>query len=349
MATNGFGTSEVEEVFTRAHELCQEVGDTPQLYMVLQGRSGFYTLRVKFQTLRELMEQRLSLAQRLQNPAILAQAHQAQGHGCLAFGAIASARAHLEQGMALYNPEQHHSLAFGGGLDPSGRDHAALVLWLLGYLDQALERLQEVLTAVQKRPYPFSLAVALLFAAVLHQLRREAILAQERAEAAMTLSNQQGLGAFLAMGTLLRGWALAEREQRAEGISQIREGLDAWRAVGNELLRPYFLSLLAEAYGNAGQAEEGMDTLAEALATMQNTGERWWEAELYRLKGKLLLTQAAEKGGSRMALTETAPAAAVDIGERGRPSLLLETETCLLQALEIARRQQAKSLELRAR
>jgi predicted ATPase len=165
----------------------------------------------------------------------------------------------------------------------------------------------------------------------------------------MTLSNQQGLGAFLALGTLLRVWALAEREQRAEGISQIREGLDAWRAVGNELLRPYFLSLLAKAYGNAGQAEEGMGTLAEALATIQNTGERWWEAELYRLKGKLLLTRAAEKGGSRMALTETAPAAAVDIGEPGRSSLLLETETCLLQALEIARRQQAKSLELRAR
>jgi hypothetical protein len=171
MATKGFGASEVEEVFTRAHELCQEVGDTPQLYMVLQGRSGFYTLRVKFQTLRELMEQRLSLAQRLQNPAILAQAHLAQGHGCLAFGEMASARAHLTQGMALYNPEQHHSLAFGGGLDPSGRDHAALVLWLLGYPDQALERLHEVLTAVQKRPHPFSLAVALLFAAVLHQLR----------------------------------------------------------------------------------------------------------------------------------------------------------------------------------
>jgi predicted ATPase len=84
----------------------------------------------------------------------------------------------------------------------------------------------------------------------------------------MTLSNQQGLGVFLALGTLLRVWALAEREQRAEGISQIREGLDAWWVVGNELLRPYFLSLLAEAYGNAGQAEEGMGTLAEALATM---------------------------------------------------------------------------------
>lgn len=266
MATKGFGASEVEEVFTRARELCQQVGDTPQLYMVLQGLSGFYALRVKFQTLRELMEQRLSLAQRLRNPAILAQAHLAHGHGLLAFGEIASARAHLEQGMALYNPEQHHSLAFGGGLDPSGRDHAALVLWLLGYPDQALESLHNVLTAVQKQPHPFSLAVVLLFAAVLHQLRREAPLARERTEAAMTLSNQQGFAPFLAMGTLLRGWALAEQEQGVEGIAQIREGLDAWRAAGNELLRPYFLSLLAEAYGKAGQTEEGLRALAEALA-----------------------------------------------------------------------------------
>jgi DNA-binding NtrC family response regulator/predicted ATPase len=348
MATKGFGASEVEEVFTRARELCQEVGDTPQLYMVLQGLSGFYALRVKFQTLRELMEQRLSLAQRLQNPALLAQAHLAQGHGLLAFGELASARAHLEQGMALYNPEQHHSLAFGGGLDPSGRDHAALIRWLLGYPDQALESLHAVLTAVQKRPHAFSLAVALLFAAALHQLRREAPLAQERAEAAMTLSNQQGFAAFLAMGAILRGWALAEREQSAEGIAQIREGLDAWRAVGNELLRPYFLGLLAEAHGGAGQAEQGLLVLAEALATAHNTGERWWEAELHRLKGELLLLQAGGKGGSPTAHRTTATVAEVDMGEPGRSPPLVEAEPCLLQALAIAQRQQAKPLELRA-
>ena len=139
MATNGFGASEVEAAFTRARELSQQVGDTPQLYMVLQGLSGFYALRVKFQALRELMEQRLSLAQRLRNPALLAQAQLAHGHDLLALGEMASARAHVEQGVALDNPEQHHSLAFGGGLDPSGRDHAALVLWLHGYPDQALE------------------------------------------------------------------------------------------------------------------------------------------------------------------------------------------------------------------
>jgi predicted ATPase len=164
----------------------------------------------------------------------------------------------------------------------------------------------------------------------------------------MTLSNQQGFEGFLAIGTLLRGWALAEREQRAEGIAQIREGLDAWWAMGNELLRPYFLGLLAEAYGKAGQAEQGLIVLAEALATAHNTGERWWEAELHRLKGELLLIQAAGKGDSPPAPPETAMVTEVDIGGPGRSPLRIEAETCLLQALEIARGQQAKSLELRA-
>jgi predicted ATPase len=348
MATKGFGAPEVEAVFTRARELCQQVGDTPQLYMVLQGLSGFYALRVKFQTLRELMEQRLSLAQRLRNPALLAQAHLAYGHGLLALGEMASARAHLEQGVALYNPEQHHSLVFGGGLDPSGRDHAALVLWLLGYPDQAMESLHNVLTAVQKRPHPFSLAVALLFAAVLHQLRGEAPPAQERAEAAVTLSNRQGFAAFLAMGSLLRGWALAEQERRLEGIAHIREGLDGWRAAGNELLRPYFLSLLADACGKAGQAEDGLRILGEALATVHSTGERWWEAEIQRLRGELLLRQAVGKWESRATPTETAMMPEADIGESDRSSKLIEAETCFRQALDTAKRQQAKSLELRA-
>jgi predicted ATPase len=348
MATKGFAAPEVEHVFTRARELCQEVGHTPQLFLVLQGLSGFYALRAKLQTVHELVEQRLSLAQSLQNPALLAQARLAQGHSLLAFGEVASARAHLEQGVALYNPEQHHSLAFGGGLDPRGRDHAALVLWLLGYPEQALKSLHAVLTAVRERPHPFSLAVVLVFAAVLHQLRREESLAQERAEAAMALAAEQGFAPFVAMGTLLRGWALVEREQRAEGISQIREGFDAWRATGAELLRPYFLALLAEAYSKAGQAEAGLSVLGEALATVHNSGERWWEAELHRLQGELLLRQAAGKEGWRTALTETAMMAEMDIGGPGRSPVLIEAENCFLQALELARRQQAKSLELRA-
>jgi predicted ATPase len=152
----------------------------------------------------------------------------------------------------------------------------------------------------------------------------------------------------LALGTALRGWALAERQQGMAGIAQIHEGLAALRATGAELLRPYVLALLAEAYRKAGQAEEGLRVLDEALMTVRDTEERWWEAELYRLKGELLLRQATGKGDSRTAPTATATVAEVEIGEAGRLPAIVAAETCLLQALNIARRQQAKSLELRA-
>jgi predicted ATPase len=158
-------------------------------------------------------------------------------------------------------------------------------------------------------------------AAVLHQFRREAQAVQERAEALMTLSTEQGFPYWLAFGTILRGWALTAQGEGAEGIAQINQGLAAHRATGAELHRPHFLSLLAEAYGKVGQPEEGLTVLVEALEIVDNAGERNWEAELYRRKGELLLEQQGQKVG--------------------------EAEACFRKALDIARRQQAKSLELR--
>ena len=126
----------------------------------------------------------------------------------------------------------------------------------------------------------------------------------------------------MATGAILLGWALAAQGQRAEGIAQVRHGLDAFRATGAELARPYYLALLAEASGQVGQAGEGLPLLAEALAVVHKNGERWWEAELHRLKGELLLILSPENQ--------------------------VDAEACFRQALDIARRQQAKSLELRA-
>ena len=350
MSVKGFSAPAVEQVYIRARELCQQVGETPQLFLVLQGLSAFYALRGKLKTLRELVEQRLNLARRQQAPELLLPAHIALGHTLLALGEVASARVHLDQGMARYSPKPHQSLSFGGGINPirSGRCHAALVLWLLGYPDQAVENLREMLTLFEGSSNPYGLPVALLFAAILHQFRREEPLTLERAEAAITLSTEQGFPQLLALGTALRGWALRERQQGMAGIAQIHEGLAAWRATGAELLRPYFLALLAEAYREAGQAEDGLRVLDEALMTVRDTGERWWEAELYRLKGELLLRHATGKGDSRTAPTATATVAEVEIGEVGRLPAVVVAETCLLQALDIARRQQAKSLELRA-
>jgi predicted ATPase len=230
----------------------------------------------------------------------------------------------LEQGIGLYNPTQHRSHAFLYGQDPgvACRSYAAYALWLLGYPDQALQRSQEALILAQELAHPFSLAYALNWAAWLHQLRREGQAVQERAEAAIALSHSQEFALWLAGGTILQGWALAEQGQGGEGIAQMRQGVAAWRATGAEFMRPYFGALLAEAYKKAGQAEAGLTLLAKALVVVERTGERFYEAELHRLKGELLLARSAEH----------------DTG----------AETCFHQALNVARLQQAKSLELRS-
>jgi predicted ATPase len=232
-------------------------------------------------------------------------------------GEVASAREHAEQGIAMYNPQQHRPLAFRSGEDPgmSFLAFAAMALWLLGYPGQAIKRSREAISLAQELAHPFSLAWALLSAAWLHQWRGEGRASHEGAEA--------GIAFWLALGTVQRGWALAEQGQEADGIAQISQGIAAYRAIGAEMVSAHFLGLLAEAHGKAGQAAEGFAAVAEALAVADKTGERWWEAELYRLKGELLRMQ-------------------------GEAEVEVEVEACFHQALAIARRQQAKSLELRA-
>ena len=197
---------------------------------------------------------------------------------------------------------------------------------------QALERLYrtslsdhypEAVTLAHEVSHPFSLAFALNFTARLHQLRREQPAVQAGAEAAIALSTEQGFPFFLAMGTILRGWAVAEQGQGAAGISQLRKGLATYQATGAEIWRPYFLALLAEVQGKAGQTEAGLRGVNEALAMVERTEERFYEAELHRLKGELVLQSGVRSPES-------------------------EAERCFQQALDIAQKQQAKSWELRA-
>src|SRR5262249_12255486 len=152
-----------------------------------------------------------------------------------------------------------------------------------------------------------------------------------RAEAAITLATNLGFPLISATGTVLKGWALAEQGREEEGIARLREGIATWRSTRSEIQRPHFLALLAEAYRKAGQIEEGLTVLVEALALVNRTGECFYEAELYRLKGELLLTQE----GYRLQA----------IGCREKTE---EVEKCFLKAIDVACKQQAKSLELRA-
>jgi class 3 adenylate cyclase/predicted ATPase len=341
MSTRGYGDLTVEQALVRTRELCQQIGEPPQLWLVQMGLATFYLVRAELQTARQLGEHCLRLAQDLQDPALLLGTHLLVGIILYNLGEQVPARAHLEQGIALYDPQQHHYLAFVWGFDPGEHclSFAALVLWLLGYPDQALKRSHEALSLARELSHPFSLAWALDVATVLHQHRREEQATQERAEEVITLTTEQGFAQVLAEGTILRGWALAEQGQRGEGIIQMRQGLSAYRATGAELRLPYSLILLAEVYGEVGQLEEGLSTVAEALAAVDKTAERFHEAELYRLKGTLTLQSKVQSLKSKVPTTQ-----------HPTPSTQAqaEAEACFHEAIEIARKQQAKSLELRA-
>jgi class 3 adenylate cyclase len=259
MAAKGYAAPEVEQAYGRARELCRQLGETARLFSVLRGLGAFYFVRGKYQTARELGEELLSLAQSPQDPARLLGAHQVLGIAWFWLGELPSARGHLEQTIALYNPQQHRSQAFRAGQDPGVlcRAYSAWALGLLGYPDQALEKIHEAVTLGRDLSHPHSLVFALYLVASLHQLRRDVPATHEWAEATLALSREQLFPYWLAVGRITRGWALANHGHGGEGIEEIRQGLAAYQATGAELGRPWFLALLAEAYGKAGQAEEG--------------------------------------------------------------------------------------------
>jgi predicted ATPase len=285
------------------------VGETPQLFRVLQGLVPFYVVRGELQTARELGEQMLSLAQRLQDPAHLTDAHIMLGNALFFLGELGASRTHLEQGIPNTARQEIFRLS-----------RLATILWLLGYPDQALQRSQEALTLAREQPQPATLAAALIYAATLHRSRREGIISHELAEAALVLSREQGFALRLAEATILRGWALVAQGQGEAGIAQIRQGLAARQVT--RVANTRNLGMLAEASQKVGRIEEGLRVIAKALAIMNRSEEGRGLAELYRLKGELMLTLSSEQHA--------------------------ETEACFHQALDIARRQQAKSLELRA-
>ncbi len=247
------------------------------------------------------------------------------------FGNLTAARTNLERSIALYDPDEHRALALQYGHDPgmSSLCFTAHTLWCLGYPEQAFKRSQEAVALAREVSHPYSLAYALGNAAWLRQLRREAHATQERAEAAVALSTEQGFAYWSAYGTVMQGWALTEQGQVEEGIAQMCQGLSDWQATGTELFRPFWLALLAEVYGKVGRAKEGLTILMKVLAQVDKSRERFYEAELYRLQGELTLKQFRVRE-SPLSRTQA------------------EAEACFLKAIEIARQQETKSWELRA-
>jgi tetratricopeptide (TPR) repeat protein len=297
---------------------------------MLFGLWAFYSVRAEYDTARELGEQLVSLAQNAQAPALLVEAHAARGNTLCFLGELMLARRYLERSIALYDPQQHRSHAFVYGQDPGvhARSYATLTLWLLGYPDQARKRSLEAFALAQELSHPYSLAFALTHVLYIHRFSCEAKATQERAKELVALSTEHGFPITLAVGAAHQGWALAEQGRGEEGILQIRQAINTWRATGSTLFyQPFLLAMLAEAQAKTQLPEEGLSTLAEALAIVNKTGERFWETELYRLRGELTLQSQVR--GSQFKVQN-------------------EAEECFRRAIDIARRQSAKSLELRA-
>jgi predicted ATPase len=320
----GHAVPEVEHAYTQAYALCQQVGETLELGPVLLGLWRFYNTRLQLRTAREIGETLLRLAHRAQDPTLAVIAHPNLGLTWLLLSAFPTARQHFEAGIALYTPDQHCAPVFRSGQDPgvSCRTYAAMTLWVLGYPAQALAHVHEALALAHALSHPYSLAFAHFWVAWVAQVRRDVPAVHEHAEAAVALSREQGFPLWAATGTTLRGWAMAMQGQGEAGLAQVRQGIAAWRATGATLFVSCFCTMLAEVADHLGHTDDGLEALAEARTLVEQHEERWWEAEIHRLQGVLLLRQP---GVSQA-----------------------EAEAWLQRALDVARRQEAKSLELRA-
>jgi class 3 adenylate cyclase/predicted ATPase len=335
--TKGYAAPEVGRLYTRARELCQHTSETTMLVAVLRGLAQFYRVKAELKMSRELAEELLTLAQNVQNSSFLLEAHLALGEILFWLGEFSNALDHVKQGSALYNPQEHRSHAFLYVQDPGMAccGYAAWTMWLLGYPDQAIERSYEAMTLAAEQSHPYSLAIAHVFSSWIHQFNQESQLTQERADTLIELSSEQGFPQWLALGNIMRGWALVDQGVEGEGIEDMMGGIAARRIRGSEVGRTYFLALLAEGYGKVGQTKEGITVLTEALDTAQKTGECFYESELHRLYGELLLRTSFENQTVRPF-------------DRAQDSVQAEAEDNFLKAIDIARRQGAKSLELRA-
>jgi predicted ATPase len=315
----GTAAPEIEQTYQRAYELCQKVGEASQRFSALW---GLWYSQLDIRKTQDLGEQLLTLAGRAQDQGLLLEAYHALGPSYLWAGELTTALAHFERGISLYDPRQHRSYAaLYAGHDPGVccLCHAAWCHWMLGYPDQALKKSREAIELARQLSDPTGLARAYFLIGQFHQARRDAAETLDHAEAVLRLAAEQGLASLMARGSILRGWSQAN-QGRAEDF-QIQEGQSAWSTIAPSS-RNHFLAARAELCGKCGKVQEGLVVVTQALKWVEDTGCGFYEPELHRLKGELLLTLASESSAN--------------------------AETCFRQAIASARNQKAKSLELRA-
>ena len=318
----GWAAPEVEKPYLRARQICQQLGDTPELFPVLWGLTLFHAIRGDLRVFETLAEQLLAQAMETNQPANLVAAHQMMASVNEFLGHTVTSNEHAEKALALHNPDQHLSFISRFGLDPGMIVRALSVrpLWFLGYPDQSLTRIQSTVTLARALKHPISIVFAVALAENIHLLRGEAAEAVFLGDEMIAVCREYGLAQEVEWGRCFQALALADLGRVEEGVAQLRDSLAVQEGMYAGLLRPTFLAHLAEALLKADRPDEGLVAVQEGFVAAERGLERYYVAELHRLRGELL-----RRTGDHQASEESFTA-----------------------AIEFARVQGAKSLELRA-
>jgi class 3 adenylate cyclase/predicted ATPase len=322
LAVKGYSAPETGHAYARARVLWEQLGSPSAFLQIPHGQLLYHMMRGELDLAQRLDEDLLRLSRRRNDSAGLILGYSSSGRNMMLTGRFASARSHLKAAPALYDPNSHRSLVDKAGFHPQVASQSifGIVLFCLGYPDQALAQSNAAIAEARRLAHPPTLAMSLAFSAILLSLVGDDAALDERADQVVAVATEQGFPFWRAQRTIYRGLIKVKNSDVAEGMSLLRSGLIAFRATGAESWMPHYIAILARACESAGQVEEGLTLSDEALQIVETTGVHWLAAELYRYKGQLLLRQ----GHSEAA------------------------EELYRKALSIAREQEAKLWELRA-
>jgi predicted ATPase len=308
MVVRGFAAPETGQVYARARQLWEQLGSPAEFLHVPRGQALFHNMRGELHLAQRLDADLLSLSRQRDDSAGLVLGHLCAGQTLMYAGKFAASRSHLEEVLATYDADSHRSLVRQAGQYPhvNARAHLGIVLFCLGFPQQALAQGNKAISDARRLAHPPSLAANLAPGVRLLSLYGDNAVLSEWTNELVAVTSEQGFALWGALGTIFRGWVKVEQGNLADGISLLRSGSEAYRATGAELYMPYHIALLATACDLAGQVEEALTLLDDGLRTVERTGERWFAAELYRQKGELLRRQGhmeAVEGLYRTALS----------------------------------------------
>jgi predicted ATPase len=287
VAAHGFAAPSTGQAYHRARELCERLDDIRQLFPVLYGLCLFHLYAADLSAADAASSRLLELAAGSNDRNLLFFAHRAAGVSSYPAGRLEAARQHLQRALSLYDPDVHRTPAFVYAFDPKVvcLDYLARTLFPLGFVEQAHRRNDEAVDEARRIAHYNSLALPLFFGGTLRQLAGDREVVEARAEELIRLAEEERFRFWLAGGTILSGWAVAEAGDVDGGVRTMQDGLAEWQATGAEYMVPYFLTLLAELHTRSGRAADALRLLDQAVQRIERSGERWFEAETHRAAG----------------------------------------------------------------